>query len=254
MEEDSNLAEPLLAEGRRRGRRVSFGEEVTLSASLPSSAKSVSFGETVTLSASSLPAMSRPASNNPSASSVRELPRKTSYVDRRSAWPRSLSERSDRGDHMEQLIQLRRESMKLVLGPDDCPEEEVEDPARSLSRMSASVRRAALEDQSAFVTRLRSYIESTGYDEQLPPLEVRLDQVNYRVPSRGDTGENSIATIWNSSPLYNMQKIGKKIFRRGEEVDPAKQPRVTNVLTDGMYATHPRHSCRHERLTEFLSQ
>lgn len=225
MEEDSNLAEPLLE---------AVGDVPPSSSATASSgkttAKSVSFGEDVTLS----PSLSRPASNNPSSSSIRELPRKTSYVDRRSAWPRSLSDRSDRGDHMEQLVQSRRESMKLVLGPDADDYPEVEDPASSLSRMSASVRRAALEDQSAFVTRLRSYLERTGYDEQLPPLEIRLAQVNYRVPSRGDTGENSIATIWNSSPLYNIQKFGKKILRRGEEVDPVKEPRVTNVLTDGM--------------------
>ena len=211
MEEDSNLAEPLLV-----------GGNVTLSASLPS--------------------MSRPTSTNPSTSSIRELPRKTSYVDRRSAWPRSLSDRPDRGDHMEKLIHLRRESMKLVFGPDDYPEVE-EDPASSLSRMSASVRRAAIEDQSEFVTRLRSYLDRTEYHEQLPPLEVRLQGVNYRVPFRGDTGENSIATIWNSSPLYNMQKIGKKIFRRGE-VDPAKGPRVTNVLTDGMTTSTAFCRCR----------
>ena len=155
-------------------------------------------------------------------------PRKASFVDRSAQWPRSLSVRN-RGDHMSQLIQQQRKTMRKLFPVD------VEEGGMEGGGSAGELEdRSMLEMHSEFVRNLKDYLEKMGdsVKKTLPAMEVRLHNVSYKVPSLGGgSGESTIHTIYNSSFLYTIQKCIKRL-RTPKEDQPEKKQSVTNVLSN----------------------
>lgn len=155
--------------------------------------------------------------------------RKASFVDRRSQWPRSLSVRA-RDDHMTQLIQQRRESMRVLFPPEGeaAGKIDVEGGAGGLV-----LSKSTMEAHSEFVGRLKEFLHKLGDDVdaglQNPAMEIRLQNVSYKVPALNEQ-EKKIQTIYNTSPVYKMKKFVQWLTKsKGDE--PEEKELVTTVLS-----------------------
>jgi len=170
-------------------------------------------------------------------------PRKASFVDRSAQWPRSLSERS-RDDHMQQLIRERRASMRELSLPDIKDDGTTTIQESDMERGSLTEERKRIsENDSNFVQQLQEFLKNQGDDasfSKVPAMEVRLKNVSYKVPSHDDgSGTNTIQTIYNSSPLYTIQK-GIRWLRKSKEDRPVKTHSVTNVLSNVNLVLKPK--------------
>ena len=149
-----------------------------------------------------------------------------SFVDRSANWPRSLSERP-RNDHMIQLIQQRRKSMASIFPSEG--EMEVED-------------RQSMELHSDFVQHLKKFLDSLGdqFKTDMPSMEIRLQNLSYKVPSFTDGGgSGKIQTIYNSSPVYKAKKFFQRLVKPKNETE-MNQKKVTNVLTNVNLTLKPK--------------
>eukprot|EP01082_Thalassiosira_pseudonana_P014895 g13469.t1 g13469 contig8:742113-747102(+) len=176
-------------------------------------------------------------------------PREGSFFDRRSQWPRRLSE-VRRRDHMQTLIRQRRESMAKLFAQDDATvaleqgrmsPHDVEGGADISTTTADEERKRESEMHSEFVQKLQSHLskeEAGGASDNKPPMEIRLQNVSYKVPSYDDgSGNNKIQTIYNTSPLYKIQKLIERMKEHGK---PEKQYLVTNVLSNVNLVLKPK--------------
>lgn len=140
--------------------------------------------------------------------------------------------------HMASLCQEHRTSM-LHLFP---PSSSSSGGATTTSTNAAPTEfydKESLEMHSAFVQHLKEFLEARKHNNvdgtsklNLPELEVRLQNVSYKVPSLDDgTGTNRIQTIYNTSPLYKIQKY-IRWMRTSKKNRPQKKYLVTNVLSN----------------------
>jgi len=162
--------------------------------------------------------------------------RKASFIDRKAKWPRSLSE-VHRQDHMNKLVAQRRQSM-LHLFPEDESSAAIEEEEEG----QVVERKETMEDHSDFVKHLKGFLAKQGglQSMPLPSMEVRLQNVSYRVPSLDDgSGKNKIPTIYNTSPLYSIQRFIKWL-RANKEDRPSNQHLVTDVLTNVNLVLKPK--------------
>ena len=162
--------------------------------------------------------------------------RKASFIDRKAKWPRSLSE-VHRQDHMNKLVAQRRQSM-LQLFPEDESSAAIEEEEEG----QVVERKETMEDHSDFVKHLKGFLAKQGglQSMPLPSMEVRLQNVSYRVPSLDDgSGKNKIPTIYNTSPLYSIQRFIKWL-RANKEDRPSNQHLVTDVLTNVNLVLKPK--------------
>ena len=166
------------------------------------------------------------------SSQAASLPARTmaSFVDRSAQWPRSLSERS-RNLHMSSLCQEHKQSMLQLFPPSSA------DSAAEAAAIEND--KEAMEMHSAFVQHLKEFLESRKHNDDvnnkfnLPELEIRLQNVNYQVPSMDDgSGTNQIQTIYNTSLLYKIEKCIKWLRRSRKKNPPPKKYLVTNVLSN----------------------
>ena len=163
------------------------------------------------------------------SSSMPSHPRKASFVDRRAKWPRSLSE-VHRADHLSRLVREHRQSMINLNITDDIKEEgDVE---------GGDERRVSEEMHSDFIQHLKQHLgerlggASAADALEIPSMEIRLETVSYKVPTLDDgSGKNRIPTIYNTSPLYSVQRFVRWL-RTSKEDRPKDEKLVTDVLTN----------------------
>ena len=205
------------------------------------------FGGSITPSSS--PAASTSHNRGTLSNSLPSNARKSSFVNRDAKWPRSLS-MIVREDHMNKLIQQRRASMANLFPSTDTADKDKEEEEERDGDIEGSLklqRKESMEMHSEFVRHLKDFLDRLGYitSVNLPSMEIRLQNVSYRVPSLDDgSGKNKIATIYNTSPLYSIQRFVKWLSRNtiDKENNPKKKKEklVTNVLTNVNLVLKPK--------------
>ncbi|KAL7546777.1 hypothetical protein ACHAWF_010122 [Thalassiosira exigua] len=155
-----------------------------------------------------------------------DRPRKGSFVDRSAQWPRRLSD-CPRNDHMAQLIQQRRQSMTAFF-PEDGDGRIIDESVLECGDLSKTV----MEMHSEFVRHLKEFSHANeSFQMNLPSMEVRLQNFSYKVPSlEVKAGEDKIQNIYNTSPLYTLERWIKRLTTKKE--DGPKEKHVTTVLSD----------------------
>lgn len=151
---------------------------------------------------------------------------------------------------MQTLIRQRRESMAKLFAQDDATvaleqgrmsPHDVEGGADISTTTADEERKRESEMHSEFVQKLQSHLskeEAGGASDNKPPMEIRLQNVSYKVPSYDDgSGNNKIQTIYNTSPLYKIQKLIERMKEHGK---PEKQYLVTNVLSNVNLVLKPK--------------
>ena len=232
-------------DGKRRS--VTFGENaqpVFIDNDTNDDDEDAQFGSITPSSPSSSASHRRTLSNSLPSNGTR----KASFVHRDAKWPRSLS-MIVREDHMNKLIQQRRTSMASLFPSTDTADEttdkESSDDVESTFKLQ---RKESMEMHSEFVRHLKDFLGRLGYitSVNLPSMEIRLQNVSYRVPSLDDgSGKNKIPTIYNTSPLYSIQRFVKWLSRtakKDENNNPSKKKEklVTNVLTNVNLVLKPK--------------
>eukprot|EP00804_Cyclotella_cryptica_P005988 CCRYP_000244-RD/>CCRYP_000244-RD protein AED:0.08 eAED:0.08 QI:148/1/1/1/0.86/0.87/16/1290/1209 len=149
----------------------------------------------------------------------------------RPAVPRRQSEA-----HMNALVRARRVSMKHLFHDEPVDEEE---PPEDHARQESLKRKMMLEQHSGFIRKVQAHFEQSGHVgdslRQRCSMEIRLVDVTYRVPTSNEE-EKKIQTIYNSSPLYKIQKLFQ---RRGKKDKESTEWR--NVLTSVNLVLKPQH-------------
>ncbi|KAL9185143.1 LOW QUALITY PROTEIN: hypothetical protein ACHAXT_002920 [Thalassiosira profunda] len=167
-----------------------------------------------------------------SSLSARLPPRKMSYVDRRSQWPRSLS-MVKRDDHMTNLIRHRRESMRALFPS----VEEGGVPAAP-----ADLTKSQMEQDSEFVRHLQEFLKKLGdaasVSLDLPSVEIRLHDVNYAVET--SEVESKIMTIYNASPVYWVKKKLEWMMASKEEKERSLKKVTKSVLSNVNLVLKPK--------------
>ncbi|KAL7463150.1 hypothetical protein ACHAXS_003529 [Conticribra weissflogii] len=197
--------------------------------------------------------------------------RQGSFMNRRSQWPKSLSDRP-RERHMDKLVREKQRSLGRLFpiagsgvdypegavsaaaatAQDRDQERDVEAPATTIQGPS-KIDRETLELHSEFVQNLHSYLSKAGIDGNIlnnPPMEIRLVNVSYQVPSRG-SNDTKIATVYNTSILYRFTRFTEWLFdpRDATASIPSSTLRtaknkenasVTNVLSNVNLALQPQ--------------
>lgn len=153
--------------------------------------------------------------------------RQGSFMNRRSQWPKSLSERP-RERHMDKLMRDKQESLRRLFpvagsaaaaatAPGRDEAQDVEEAAATV-KDTAIIDKATLELHSEFVKTLHSFLSNAGVDGSIlnnPPMEIRLVNVSYQVPSHGSSdgsNGNKIATVYNTSLLYKFTRFTEWLF------------------------------------------
>jgi len=153
--------------------------------------------------------------------------RQGSFMNRRSQWPKSLSERP-RERHMDKLMRDKQESVRRLFpiagsaaaaaAPGREEAQDVEAAAATV-KDTAQIDKATLELHSNFVKNLHSFLSNAGVDGSIlnnPPMEIRLVNVSYQVPSHGSSSDgsngNKIATVYNTSLLYKLTRFTEWLF------------------------------------------
>ncbi len=143
-----------------------------------------------------------------------------------------LSDRK-RSLHMISLCQERQESMAQLFPAS---------PADSASRVATSSieednNRESMEMHSPFVQHLKEFLEAGKHNDankrNLPDMEIRLQNVSYKVPSLDDgSGKPKIQTIYNTSLLYKIQKCIRRLRQKKNNAAPQNKYLVTSVLSN----------------------
>ena len=170
--------------------------------------------------------------------------RQGSFMDRRSQWPRRLSERR-RDDHLAKLIRMREKSMRELF-PDSSKDsgrsaaEDLESgevravPSEEKERMDAE-RKKTLEMHSEFVRKIQAHLDNNIRGDikfAMPAVEIRLQNVSYRVPSLDNgSGKRRIETVYNTSILYKIHKLLRRL-KKSKDTNAPKTRSITKVLTD----------------------
>lgn len=156
--------------------------------------------------------------------------------------PRSPSERNRNPHVISTLCQERQKSLAQLFPTSS---------ADSASRVATSVQeedeRESLEMHSPFVQHLKEFLEARKHIDDdnnnndknklnLLEMEIRLQNVTYKVPSMDDgSGKPQIQTIYNTSPLYKIQKCirwFKQRMKNNTGPQEKKQYLTTNVLSN----------------------
>ena len=142
-----------------------------------------------------------------------------------------LSERS-RSLHMASLCNERRKSMAQLFPTLSA------DNTRCVATSSVQddENRESMELHSPFVQHLKEFLEAGKHKDtkNLPEMEIRLQNVSYKVPSLDDgSGKSKIQTIYNTSLLYKIQKCIRRLRQKKNTTAPQKNKYlVTNVLSN----------------------
>ena len=158
---------------------------------------------------------------------------------RGSAWPKSLSERP-RTSHLEVLLEERAKSMGKLSTVDDV---EAAEGGVKVQGNKPIQSKQSMEMQSEFVQKLEAALSKDNVESTMPPMEIRLQNVSYQVPTHDDPKDgNKIATVYNTSALYKIRKFTEWIL---EAEDPhaslqKKDTSVTNVLSNVNLVLQPQ--------------
>jgi ABC-type lipoprotein export system ATPase subunit len=126
---------------------------------------------------------------------------------------------------MEELIHARRASMRVLFPDSAVDEEEAADRATA----DSFNRKLNVEQNSEFVRRIQQAIkdndQAVNEIYKSTAMEIRLKELTYQVPVMEEE-QRKIHTIYNSSPLYKLQKAFKSMNTKKN-----KEEEWCNVLT-----------------------
>jgi ABC-type Mn2+/Zn2+ transport system ATPase subunit len=151
---------------------------------------------------------------------------------------------AERKSHMEQLTQNHRKSMMKLFPVDGAGETTAVDNGGEEGGRGAVDEGAggaddkeSIELDSAFVRSLNAFLGTLGDDVVnrlgLTSMEVRLQNVTYRVPrlDDGTGGRKTMHTVFNSSPLYAITEIYKGLCTYGRS-RPERRILVKEILSN----------------------
>jgi energy-coupling factor transporter ATP-binding protein EcfA2 len=144
---------------------------------------------------------------------------------------------------MGELIAARRQSMKCIFPKDD-KEDKIKDDADRDDDVEAKLQKLSVEQNSEFVRQIQAMVSAAtttdGYlNSRRTPMEIRLCNVNYQVQLE-ESDHPNISTIYNSSPLYKIQKLIQSALLSSGERKKNDEVEWTNVLSNVNLVLQPK--------------